>query len=603
MQERNDPAAAPPDLPFVQTRGGGFVDEAGHPVTLRGCNLGNWLLLEMWMLGVKGVADQHEFESILASRFGERRKEELMELYRAGYITRRDFNLLRPFGFTCVRLPFHYSLIESDDAPMQLRPDAFRWLDRAVELARDAGLYIILDLHGTAGGQSIDHTTGRRGQNRLWTDVACQDRTVWLWKELAARYRESSTVAGYDLINEPFGDGETAAHLPALSALMDRLYREVRAIDKRHVIFIGGAKQGVDHYGTPAERGWDNVAFTEHYYPGLFGDDPSLETHARFLGQAIPVRAGRFAEMQVPLYVGEFNVATRRLGSPVLMRRYFDTYAQLGWAATMWSYKLLSRNGGTGGDFWGLVANRDPLPPLDPRASSYEDVRAWFAALATMPLVTDGELLRQLTAEKPDDLPLTTFPLLREAPHLDAVPGWQAADIGGARPGGQRRLGAHAVEIYGAGRDIWRNNDQFRFLSQASAGDVALSARLDRIDDTSRHAKAGLMFRAGTRADAAHAFIHAFPDGRVLAAWRERDGGAMSEREIGRGDFPIHLRIERRGGRLSASFSSDGIAWKPAAFPDGLALPDRVDAGLAVLAHAENQLLTTAAFADIALNP
>ena len=36
-------------LPRLQTRGAQIVDDAGHTVTLRGVNLGGWLVEEPWM--------------------------------------------------------------------------------------------------------------------------------------------------------------------------------------------------------------------------------------------------------------------------------------------------------------------------------------------------------------------------------------------------------------------------------------------------------------------------------------------------------------------------------------------------------------------------
>lgn len=588
-------------LPLLSVRNGRFVDPQGQPVLLRGCNLGTWLLLEMWMLDLFPNHDQHDWETLLTRRFGEVRKDELMDAHRLNFIGPRDFGIIRSFGFNCVRVPFEYRLLEDDRQPMTLKPDAFRWLDRAVALAEEAGIYVILDLHGAPGRQSSDHTTGQAGQNRLWSDPACQERTVWLWKEIAARYRDSTTVVAYDLLNEPFGDGTTADHLPALSDLMGRLYREVRDIDDRHIILIAGARQGLDHYGNPADRGWTNMAFTEHYYPGLFGDVATMETHARFIGQQIPVRAARLAAQQVPLLVGEFNVVFQNLQAPALMRRYYDEYAARGWAATMWSYKLLHRRGGAGGDFWGMVANRDPLPQIDLATSTFAELQAFFAWLGTSPLAVNEALRHQLTTDRPDPVPLTAYRMMRDAPAREPVPGWQADDIGGSRTGGQRRLAGQSIEVYGGGSDIWRQRDQFRLVWQEAQGDLRLTARLDRLDDTSAHAKAGLMLRGSRDPGAPHVLIHAFPDGRILLGWRNRAGAFMEERELARAKLPLHLSLERQNGLLQVGYSQDGRTWKKEPLPDLNGLPDQCLAGLAVLAHAENEALTTAAFSDISL--
>ena len=56
-----------------------------------------------------------------------------MELYRQNWITDRDFKIVRSFGFNVVRVPFNYTLLEDDERPMQLKPDAFKWLDACAQ--------------------------------------------------------------------------------------------------------------------------------------------------------------------------------------------------------------------------------------------------------------------------------------------------------------------------------------------------------------------------------------------------------------------------------------------------------------------------------------
>ena len=59
---------AGPELSFISVKEGVTVTESGAPIVLKGCNLGNWFLLEMWMLDMgNDLRDQHEFESILTT--------------------------------------------------------------------------------------------------------------------------------------------------------------------------------------------------------------------------------------------------------------------------------------------------------------------------------------------------------------------------------------------------------------------------------------------------------------------------------------------------------------------------------------------------------
>ncbi len=64
----------------------------GQIVNLKGCNLGNWLQLEMWMFSYadKGYADQYEFIKTLEDRFGRQGAEDLMDIYRSNWIKNND---------------------------------------------------------------------------------------------------------------------------------------------------------------------------------------------------------------------------------------------------------------------------------------------------------------------------------------------------------------------------------------------------------------------------------------------------------------------------------------------------------------------------------
>ena len=54
---------------FLTGDGKYFVNESGEKIILKGCNLGSWLNLEMWMMDVKdeSVPDQYTFENIPAA--------------------------------------------------------------------------------------------------------------------------------------------------------------------------------------------------------------------------------------------------------------------------------------------------------------------------------------------------------------------------------------------------------------------------------------------------------------------------------------------------------------------------------------------------------
>src|SRR6266852_5483087 len=150
-----DTPPRPVALPPLRANGAAIVDDLGKPVVLRGCNLGNWLLNELWMMDMNrpdDPKDHWQMEELLQQRFGAEEKERLLALYRENWIQPRDFDIIKSWGFNVVRLPIYYDLLEDDAAPGRLRPDAFKWLDRAIEMGRQAGIYVIVDMHGAPGG-------------------------------------------------------------------------------------------------------------------------------------------------------------------------------------------------------------------------------------------------------------------------------------------------------------------------------------------------------------------------------------------------------------------------------------------------------------------
>ncbi len=409
-------------LPFISASGPRLVDPSGSEVVLKGCNLGNYLMLESWMFGgTLGDGPDHAFKDgatvyrTLRQRFGGAGSQELIDLYRTNWITPRDLQIVKTFGFNVVRLPFDYRLIQDDRPPFAVKDDAFRWLDRAVDMADDAGLYVILDLHGVPGGQSLEDHTGEAGQDHLWTSEEDQQRTVAVWKALAEHFKDRSTVAAYDLINEPYGN-HTEDCRPVLARLLPQIYQAIRSTGDQHVVFFPGALNGgISFYGNPHNQGMTNVGFTEHYYPGLFGSKSALETQARVLNQEIPAKYGYVNQIASPYYVGEFNIVLDSEDPCRVLRAFYDRFAEFGWPSTMWAYKNIGTRGGVQPDAWYMVTNATPLPPLNLQSSSYDEFKSFFANLATMPLATNEQLLEALTTANPGPLYLANYPRLPAA--------------------------------------------------------------------------------------------------------------------------------------------------------------------------------------------
>jgi endoglucanase len=579
--------APQPQLPRLLPKGQDMVDSKGRAVELRGCNLGNWLMLEMWMLtwaDKQGFSDQYTMEELLVKRFGEAKKNALMEVYRENFITERDIKLIKSFRFNLLRLPLNYRLFEDDTNPKKLKPNAWKWIDRALQLAEKEGMYVILDLHGAQGGQSTYDHTGRSGQNKLWTVPENLDRMAWLWTEIAKRYKGRSSVLAYDVFNEPYG----GTHEGQIK-VMKKCYEAIRSQDKDTLIFAHGHYDTFTHYGTPESNGWKNVGYQLHFYPGLFGNgNPSILTHQKHL-QSLEGWGRITKEWNVPFLVGEMNVVFKRAGGAEMMRRTFDVHAQNKWMTTMWSYKAFGE-GGFGDDHWGMVTNADPLPPLDLQADSYEKIETWFKGLSTMKLAVN-EPLRKVMAPKTVKLsPIPELPKPRTTAPQESLPGWQSADLGGALKGGLEVQGGQ-VSLFGGGGDMWGARDEGRLLYKTVGADFTLTVKVESMEDLEQYSKAGLMVRASDDPGAACVLLSSFAGGEVQFAHRKVQAGTMEATEAADLALPLWMRITRKGETLIGETSADGIAWKEIGRASIPALGGKALVGPIALSHNQHSLI------------
>ncbi|WP_167399926.1 carbohydrate-binding protein [Massilia violaceinigra] len=405
---------APAALPAIRQNGRYWVDSSGKRVNLRGVNLGNWLQMEFWMLNNSmstsngPVNDQCTLEGTLAGRFGNAEKERLMGVYRDSWITTRDFDLIKGMGMNVIRVPFYFSLVENEYSPYNLRADAWKHLDFAINEAEKRGMYVILDLHGTVGGQAgeKEQHDGCVGPAQLWSNAGYRDRTKWLWDKIAERYRGRNAVAAYDLLNEPWGTDATT-----LANYAYELFNVVRAKDPNHVILLPGHNSGIDAYGNPNTRGLTNVAFWMHFYPGLWGWNEvqgaanQANMHANWLhcnpngtGESCDWNA-KLTGLNTPFLIGEFQPWTL-LGSygGQITRKTYDAYNMYGWAATNWAYKNVTY-GGSNGDTnawgWGMVTNSSnggAMGSLNVSTASSAQIESYFRAFATQPLVRNESI-------------------------------------------------------------------------------------------------------------------------------------------------------------------------------------------------------------------
>lgn len=579
-----------PGLPELHVDGARLADPEGHTVLLRGCNLGNWFMIEHWIWDESqpegSSQDQYELEQILARRFGRAEEQRLMDIYRSSWITDRDFDIIKSFRFNCVRLPLNYRQFEDDSNPYHLKADAWKWTDYAVRLAARHGIYVILDMHGAQGGQSPYDHTGRINQNKLWTDPENSKRLAWLWGEIAKRYRHDPTVVAYDAFNEPYG-GE----FPQIRREFERTFASIRKVDPDKLVWAHGRYDGFDFYGSPRDNGWHNVGIQMHYYPGLFGNGaPTIKTNAQHLDSLKREVEPKVKALGVPFFIGEMNVVFKSAGGAQMMRRTFDLHESFGWNTTMWCYKALSRSGGIHDATWGMVTNKNPIPEINFATSPKSNIEAFFRSHATMPYDVYEELCQTMSPVHIELPPLPAVTKRLTAPQ-GTLSAWEMADVGGSLKGG---LDARTVDfdLYGGGADIWGVRDQFRYLYQTVDGDFDAQVRIDKLEDLGSYCKAGLMMRENLDPASPHVLISSFPSGELQLASRSQPGGDTQggvSKEIG---LPVWVQLERRGATVVASYrKSNSGGWTELGRVTASGLPNRVFIGAVALSHDNGELV------------
>ncbi len=326
-----------------------IVDEDRKPVRLRGVNLGGWLMMEAYILYAPNRAEQL-FKKHFVKKLGVRALQDFEKNFRDHFIREKDIENIGRLGFNCIRVPFNFRLIEKQ--PYRYDRRGLEYLDRLISWAKEYGIWIILDLHAAPGAQNHDWHSDSLGKAGLWQRPEFQERVYALWEFLADHYRDEDTIAGYDLLNEA-----VLADHQLLNRFYQRLMKRIRAIDKRHILFVEGNHwaQDIDCLEDFSD---DNLALSIHFYHPLeftfnlvpqqsypLGNGPS-----RFDRQTIRHRLRPYAQKakrtKRPLYVGEFGVNARegKYGEDHYLHDLLVGFEEFGFHWTYWTYKAV-KNG------------------------------------------------------------------------------------------------------------------------------------------------------------------------------------------------------------------------------------------------------------------
>ena len=214
--------------------------------------------------------------------------------------------------------------------------EGFRLIDNVVSWCRQAGLFLILDMHDCPGGQTGDNIDDSYGYPWLFRSERSQRLFCDIWQQIARRYQDEPVILGYELMNEPiahyFKDSEEMKQF--LQPLYKRAVAAIREVDTNHVIILGGAHWNSHFYMFDDWTFDDNIMYTCHRYGGPATAD-AIRDYIDFRDKT-----------ELPMFMGELGHNTIQWQEDFVRAMKEN---DIGY--TFWPYKMVS----TGSSMMGII--------------------------------------------------------------------------------------------------------------------------------------------------------------------------------------------------------------------------------------------------------
>lgn len=344
---------------FVTISGQNLIQPDGSKLFIMGTNLGNWLNPEGYMFKFNKANSGRFINEMFSQLVGPDATAEFWKAFKDNYITREDVQFIKHTGANTIRLPFHYKLFTDEDyMGLTANQDGFARVDSVIGWCRDAGLYLILDMHDAPGGQTGDNIDDSYGYPWLFESKASQDLYCDIWRRIADRYKNEPVILGYELFNEPI-----APYFPNMEELNGKLedvykmgVKAIREVDTNHIILLGGAQWNGNFKPFKDSKFDDKIMYTCHRY----GGEPTKA--------AIQTIINFRDSVNLPMYMGEIGHNTDEW-----MATFCQTMKDNNIGYTFWPYKKMDGSsfvGITPPENWAKIIYFSEAP-----RSTYKEIR------------------------------------------------------------------------------------------------------------------------------------------------------------------------------------------------------------------------------------
>lgn len=321
---------------FFHTEGQFIVaDSTGEKVILRGVNLNG---LEF------GTFFTNPYPGVVGTNFFTPRPT--------------DFGTIESFGFNVIRVPFEWARLvpawqPASSLPTELNRAYLGILDEVVGNAGARGLYVILDMHDFLKYWSGQSTT----EVCVDTSPMHQQLLAHTWKLLAAHFRNTPTVLGFDIQNEPVRQeaGERCSSCN-WHAIAQSVVDAIRTADEQHLIFVEGPNFSLASHW-PVENG--KTTFIQDrvtpprivYSPHVFFDFDNDSKYDEPREASGPIGQWQYyvrdrllpvinwsIDNNVPVFIGETNVPCTAGWAQILEHAFANFFDPLALSLTAWHF-------------------------------------------------------------------------------------------------------------------------------------------------------------------------------------------------------------------------------------------------------------------------
>jgi endoglucanase len=286
-----------PPTGFIHQSGTQLLDEHNKPIKLKGVDFGGWLIWEgwIWSQGFDYIGETPIMNN-LASLVGQARADQFREDVRNNFIREADVQAVSSYGLNVIRVPINHKLLEQQTPPYNIRTQGWTVLDNVIAWSKKYNVHVVLDMHAAPCGQMFAFVSDWTGPDYFWWNQQCKDRYYNLWTAIADRYKNETTVAGYDLL------GETIAGDAELTDLYQHATTAIRSVDKNHAIIYEGNNMARDFDFMTAKFDSNQILSAHDYAWAFPGEDISVRIANKY--EAASER------LNSPMYIGEFGEST-----------------------------------------------------------------------------------------------------------------------------------------------------------------------------------------------------------------------------------------------------------------------------------------------------